>query len=621
VKPAARRTPAVKKPASAKVAAPPPATPAAAQPAKRPRVAKPVVSDPPVHGDPLAAEVASVEPAPPGAPAGAAGRDAAALLEAPSPIVEPVERPVNAPPAIVSPAPTAAAVVTTPAPAAQPGVDPLSIVIVTSEAHPFAKTGGLAEVAAALPQALAAEGHDVTIVLPKYRGVDATGASEVPVSFRFGAVTISLSVFERMLDNGVRLALVDAPALFDRDGLYGDASGDYPDNAWRFAVFSRAALEYTRAKGVRPSIIHAHDWQTGLVPVYQKMLFSPDPIVGGVPVVFTIHNLAFQGLFPAATVEAIGLGWDVLDIQAMEYWGQISYLKAGINFSEKITTVSPTYATEITSPELGFGFDGILRRRAADLVGILNGIDTGRWNPAADSYVPASFTADDLTGKQAAKRALLEASGLATDTRGISRPLIGLVSRLTDQKGFDLLAAAADELMSLDASWVMLGSGERRYEDLWRTLAARNSGRVSVTIGFDERLAHLIEAGADLFLMPSRFEPCGLNQLYSLRYGTLPIVRSTGGLKDTVDDAGRAGTGTGFAFSQYTPGALVDAIRRALVAYRSADLWRGMQRRAMRQDHSWDASAREYVKVYRALAADALERSSASAVSAAPTGR
>ena len=609
-KAAPRRPAAAKKAAPAAVVAEPAAKPVtAAKPAKRTRVAKPPVSDPPVHGDPLAPEVASVVPPPPGAVSEGGANAPAALREAPNPFVEP---PVDSPAEVrtaEAPAPAAAPVVTSAVPATQPVSERLSILMVTSEAHPFATTGGLAEVAAALPHALAAGGHDVTIVLPRYRGVETTGASEVTVSFRFGATTISLSVLERTLDSGVRLALVEAPDLFDRDGLYGDANGDYPDNAWRFAIFSRAALEYARAKGVRPSIIHAHDWQAGLVPVYQKMLFSADPVVGGVPAVFTIHNLAFQGLFPASTVEAIGLGWEVLDIQAMEYWGQVSYLKAGINFSEQITTVSPTYATEITSPELGFGFDGILRRRAADLVGILNGIDTERWNPAADAYLPTAFTPDDLTGKQAAKRALLEETGLGADARAIARPVIGLMSRLTDQKGFDLLTAAADELMSLDASWVMLGSGERRYEELWRTLAARHSGRVAVTIGFDERLAHLIEAGADLFLMPSRFEPCGLNQLYSLRYGTLPIVRATGGLKDTVDDAGRAGAGTGFTFLQYTPGALVDAIRRALVAYRSADLWRGMQRRAMRQDHSWDASAREYVKVYRALTAEARERS------------
>jgi starch synthase len=500
--------------------------------------------------------------------------------------------------------------------------DSLSILMVTPEAHPFAKTGGLAEVAAALPQALAALGHNVTLVLPRYRGVDVSGTKALPIAFTFGSHSISLAILEQQAPNGipgVTVAFVDAPDLFDREGLYGDARGDYPDNAWRFAVLSRAALEYARARKVRPSLIHAHDWQTGLVPVYQKMALSADPIVGGVPVVFTIHNLAFQGLFPAPTVDSIGLGWQVLDVQAMEYWGQISYLKAGINFSEKITTVSPSYAAEIMTPEFGFGFDGILRRRANDLVGIVNGIDTTRWNPAHDGHVPASFSADDLSGKQAAKRVLLEAAGIASDPRAAIRPLIGLVSRLTDQKGFDLIAASVDELMSLDASWVMLGSGERRYEELWKGLAARQPNRVSATIGFDERLAHLIEAGADMFLMPSRFEPCGLNQLYSLRYGTIPVVRATGGLKDTVEDAGPSGKGTGFTFSQYTPGALVDAVRRALVTFRNQELWRAMQRRGMQQDHSWDASAREYVKVYRALTGTQPAQAAEEAVTAAPT--
>jgi starch synthase len=486
---------------------------------------------------------------------------------------------------------------------AAPGaaVEPLSIVFVSPEAHPFAKTGGLAEVAAARPAALAALGHRVTLGIPRYRGIDTTGAASLALSVRLGDTDLTPSVFERQLPDGVTVALVDVPALFDREGLYGDPTGDYPDNPWRFAVFSRAAIEYVRARGVRPSVIHAHDWQTGLVAAYQKMLFSTDPVVGGVPAVFTIHNLAFQGIFPASTLDAIGLGWEVMHQQAMEYWGQISYLKAGINFSERITTVSPTYAQEITQPELGFGFDGILRRRAADLVGILNGIDTSRWNPAADEYVPAHFTAGDLAGKRDAKRALLDAAIMASDDEALARPLIGLISRMTDQKGFDLMDTAARDLLELDATWVMLGSGEHRYEEAWRSLAQEHPERVSTTIGFDERLAHLIEAGADMFLMPSRFEPCGLNQLYSLRYGTLPIVRATGGLKDTVVDAAEP-DGTGFTFTDYTPEALLDAVRRALAAFRQPDVWRAMQRRAMELDHSWDASAREYVKVYRALA-------------------
>jgi starch synthase len=473
--------------------------------------------------------------------------------------------------------------------------------MVSSEAHPFAKTGGLAEVAAALPDALARLGHTVTLMVPRYRGVDVGDAEGERARFAMGERTVDVTYYRQSLKPGVTAVLVDAPALFDRAGLYNEGGQDYPDNPWRFAVFSRAALEYPRIRGERPSIIHAHDWQTGLVAAYQKMHFSADPVIGGVPVVFTVHNLAFQGVFPAATLPVIGLGWDVLSPEAMEFWGQISYLKAGINFSEKITTVSPTYAREIVTPELGFGFHGVLARRIVDLTGILNGIDVERWNPSADPYVKASFSADDLSGKVEAKRELLEAVGLPV-SESMRRPVVGLISRLTDQKGFDLIAAAGREMMALDATWVMLGSGEPQYEDFWRALAARHPTRVSATIGFDERLAHQIEAGADLFLMPSRFEPCGLNQMYSLRYGTVPVVRATGGLQDTVSDPQEAGAkATGFKFTEYSPGAMGHALERGLDRFADEAAWKTMQQIGMRRDHSWDASAREYVKVYRAI--------------------
>jgi starch synthase len=473
--------------------------------------------------------------------------------------------------------------------------------MVTPEAHPFAKTGGLAEVSAALPDALARLGHDVTLVLPRYRDVRVSDGERLHKTLRFGDRLQPVTIHGRRLSERVTLALIDVPELFDRDELYGTADGDYPDNAWRFAVFSRAALEYPRLRHWRPSVIHAHDWQAGLVPVYQKMQLSADPFVGGVPAVFTIHNLAFQGVFPASTLPALGLGPEVFDVQGLEFWGNLSLLKGGINFSEKITTVSPGYAKEIVTPELGFGFEGVLARRSADLVGILNGIDTARWNPSADPFVPASFSVDNLDGKRDAKRALLEIGGLPADSGALERPVIGLVSRLTDQKGFDLIAAAAPDLMQLDAAWVMIGSGDRRYEDLWRALAAYNPTRVSATIGFDERIAHHIEAGADIFLMPSRFEPCGLNQLYSLRYGTVPVVRATGGLDDTVKDVDASpADGTGFKFRDYTPGALVQTVERALQAFREPERWKRLQQSGMREDHSWDVSAREYVKVYRA---------------------
>ncbi len=486
--------------------------------------------------------------------------------------------------------------------------------MVTPEAHPYAKTGGLAEVAAALPDALGRLGHDVTIVLPRYRGIDVTGAEAQAANVPLGTSMQSVTFHRRQERQGVTAVFVDVPELFDREGLYNVDGVDYPDNAWRFAMFSRAALEYARVRGERPSIIHAHDWQTGLLPVFQKMLFSPDPIVGGVPVVFTIHNLAFQGVFPSSILPGLGLGWEVMHVDALEYWGNVSYLKGGINFSERITTVSPTYAQEILTPELGFGLDGSLRRRAADLIGIRNGIDVERWDPTRDDRVGATYSAAELSGKAKAREVLLETVGLrpamkAGPTRKAGPaqpPVIGVISRLTDQKGFDLIAAAIDELMSLDAMWVMLGSGERPYEDLWRSLAARYPDRVSATIGFDETLAHRIEAGADIFLMPSRFEPCGLNQMYSLRYGTVPVVRATGGLADTVRDAAESG-GNGIRFTEYTPAALADAVQRALELFRNPKQWKKLQQAGMRGDFSWDASAREYVKVYEGVAGAARE--------------
>ena len=485
---------------------------------------------------------------------------------------------------------------------ATPAVPGLRIVMVASEAHPFAKTGGLAEVLGALPAALARLGHDVTVILPRYRGVDVSGGTVVDHVFTLSGRSVPVSFLEKPLPNGVTAVLLDVPALYDREGLYGAGGRDFPDNGWRFAVLGRAALEYARMKHVRPSVFHLHDWQTGLVPVYQKMHFSNDPHVGGVPCIFTIHNLAFQGVFGASALPALGLGPELLQVNALEYWGQISFLKGGINFSEKLTTVSPTYAREILTPEYGFGMQGALQRRAGDLSGILNGIDTERWNPAGDEFVTARFSASDLSGKRDAKAQLLAGLGLTVSEETLKRPVIGVISRLTDQKGFDLIGAAAEHLMGLDATWTMLGSGEPHYEHLWRTLAAYHPDRVSATIGFDERLAHLIEAGADTFLMPSRFEPCGLNQMYSLRYGTVPVVRATGGLQDTVVDATEPG-GTGFKFSDHTPGAMVAALRRALDTFADKARWTALQRAGMGQDFSWDVSAREYVKVYRSTIA------------------
>ena len=472
--------------------------------------------------------------------------------------------------------------------------------MVTPEARPFAKTGGLADVCGALPRALARLGHRVTIVLPKYRGTPTDGAEGQPADVPFGPHVYPARFVEQRVTDGVTAVLVDAPALFDRDGLYGDARGEYGDNAFRFAVLCRGALEYARLGGRRPSAIHAHDWQGALAPVYARTVLRDDPVVGGVRSVLTIHNLAFQGQFDPAELPWMGLGPDLFTSEALEFWGRASTLKGGVLFSDRITTVSPTYAKEILTPEYGFGFEGILASRAKDLYGILNGIDTEAWDPRTDKYLPEHFAAEHLEKKAAVKRALLETVGLPHDQAAMKRPVIGIVTRLTHQKGCDLVATAADRLMRLDAAWVMLGSGDAWCEDLWRQLAARLPERVAARIGFDERLAHLIEGGSDLFLMPSWYEPCGLNQMYSQRYGTVPVVRATGGLNDTVVDVDEApDAATGFKFHEYTPAALVGAVDRALRTFPNPNRWKAIQRNGMKQDFSWAVSAREYVKVYK----------------------
>jgi starch synthase len=346
--------------------------------------------------------------------------------------------------------------------------------------------------------------------------------------------------------------------------------------------------------------------------VYLKTLYASHPVLGGTPCVFTIHNLAYQGLFDAAWLPRLDLGWEQLSVDRLEYWGRISFMKGGIVDSRAITTVSRRYAEEIQTPEFGFGFDGILRARRTDLVGILNGIDIREWDPAHDPFLPKPFDADDLSGKQEAKIAVLRRYGLPTDQQTVKRPLIGMVSRMVDQKGLDLIAALADDLPRLEASWIVLGTGDPVYEDMWRRLAARHPDRIGAHIGFDESLAHLIEGGADLFLMPSRYEPCGLNQMYSMRYGTVPVVHAVGGLADTVIDYDAAAPvapkrrrregGTGFVFRAYRPDALMEALTRALTLFGDTRKWKALQVTGMQQDFSWDRSAREYVKIYERVA-------------------
>ncbi len=467
------------------------------------------------------------------------------------------------------------------------------ILMAASEAVPFAKTGGLADVMGALPVALKARGEDVGVVLPRYRGMCLDGARRVfdGLQVWLGASGFRADIYCTEHEN-VPFFLVDSPALFDREGIYGDGKEDFPDNHVRYAVFAHAVLAVARHL-FRPRIFHCHDWQAGLVPVLLKSTLWGDPSFLGTKTLFTIHNLGYHGLFPRAAMAEIGLDDSLFHPDAMEFYGRASFLKGALEMSDALSTVSPRYAKEIQTPELGFGLDGLLRKRADVLKGILNGVDYNTWNPETDPFLAARYSAARLEGKREAKRDLLATIGLPE--QALDKPLAGIVSRFVGQKGFDLIADAADRLLSEDIYLVALGSGNPQYEKLFLDLAAARPDRVGVRIGYNDPLAHKIEAGCDMFLMPSRYEPCGLNQFYSLRYGTIPVVRATGGLDDSVDEE------TGFKFAEYSGGALLEAVRRALEAYADRPRWERMMLAGMAKNFSWHTSAAEYSALYRHL--------------------
>jgi starch synthase len=464
--------------------------------------------------------------------------------------------------------------------------------MVASEAAPFAKTGGLADVLGSLPAALASLGHQVAVVLPRYASIDLKAARPVydNLDVWFGPDRYRCSLYST--DGPVPFYFVDCPPLYDREALYGDVDGDYPDNHIRFAALARAALTICRHL-FRPDILHCHDWQAGMVPAYLHSTFANDPTFLAIRTLFTIHNIGYQGLFPKEALPEIGLDATVFHPSGLEYWGRISFLKSGLVYSDHLSTVSPTYAREIQTPEYGLGMDGILRARSGVLSGILNGADYSRWSPETDPYLAANYSREDLTGKQICKEHLIAAFGLPAEA--MAQPLAGIVSRFTSQKGADLIAAIADRLASSDVRVVALGTGDPEYEALFAKMAADYPGRFSVRIGFDNGLAHQIEAGADMFLMPSRYEPCGLNQIYSLRYGTVPVVRATGGLDDTIKED------TGFKFSDYSGDALLRSIEAAAALWRDQPAWRTMMRRGMEQDYSWRVSAGQYSALYQRL--------------------
>ena len=464
------------------------------------------------------------------------------------------------------------------------------ILMVASEATPFAKTGGLADVIGALPQALQQRGEDVGVLIPRYRGVSLEGASRIysDLTVWLGLKSWTTNLY-RVQSGGVPYYLLDCPALYDRDGLYGNADGDFPDNHIRYGVLSQAALAITRHVW-RPDVIHCHDWQAALVPVFMRKLLALDPTFMAIRVLFTVHNLGYQGKFPASIVPELGLDVSMLPPDTK---GEVIFMKAALQLSDAISTVSKGYAREIQTPELGFDLQDVLQARKQALFGILNGVDYTAWDPETDDLIAANYSAEDLSGKEACKRDLLATMGLPE--ANMQRPVIGMVTRFINQKGFDLIAEIAAELAKEDIAMVALGTGEPQYETLLQDLAAAHPDRFAVRIAYDNRLAHKIEAGSDIFLMPSWFEPCGLNQMYSLRYGTVPVVRATGGLDDTIDEL------TGFKFREYTGAALLACLQDASAAWRDQPAWRSMMRIGMRKDYSWSSSAVEYGALYKRL--------------------
>ena len=486
---------------------------------------------------------------------------------------------------------------------------PVKILFVASEIDPFAKTGGLADVAGALPKALERLGHEVRIVLPLYRQINRErfgfAPTQLTVSVTAGSDVYAARIWQATLPNScVTTYGVEQPALFDREGLYQDRGKDHPDNLLRFSVFSQAALRLLPALGWQPEVVHCHDWQTALACVHLALgPLGREPFFASLASVLTIHNLAYQGLFPKEQWSLTNLPEAAYSVDGLEFYDQINCLKGGLVSADCLTTVSPTYAHEIQTSEFGCGLEGVLNVRQSELFGILNGIDPDEWGPQADPHIAAHYTVQELAGKSLCKLALQRGQRLPER----HELLIGMIQRLAEQKGIDIFVQALERLMALPIQLVILGTGDPTYHRQLQQLQATFPQQLALNLTFDNALAHQIEAGADAFLMPSRFEPCGLNQMYSMRYGTVPIVRRVGGLADTVVDVTprttAAGTATGFVFEAYTAEALVEAVKRTVTAFRDHALWAHLMRTGMQQDVSWDRSARTYVSVYeRALA-------------------
>ncbi|MEN1679117.1 MAG: glycogen synthase GlgA [Planctomycetota bacterium] len=495
----------------------------------------------------------------------------------------------------------------------------MNILFATTEATPFCKTGGLGDVCGALPVELSRRGQNCTVIMPAFRQALRAGLDIRPTDLWFqapvGSKMVGAEVLEsRLPESDVPVYLIKQDQYYDRPELYRDEAGDYRDNCERFVFFARAVLETIRLLDLQTNVLHCHDWQAGLLPAYLRTLYAVRPPFDQIATLFTIHNLAYQGVFWHWDMELTGIGWEHFNYQQLEFYGKLNFMKSGLTMADVLSTVSPRYAEEIQEPPMSCGMEGVLAHRADELFGVLNGVDYDDWNPATDAYLAANYGPSDWhEGKAVCKAALQHEMGLPANPE---TPLLASVGRLADQKGFDLIADVLPRYArDRDAQWVLLGTGEPKYHELLSALAAEFPGRVAVELGFSNELAHRIEAGADMFLMPSRYEPCGLNQMYSLKYGTPPIVRETGGLADTITGANdhtlASGEANGFSFADASPYALSMAIDRALEAYRDPAVWTKIVDTGMRQDWSWGRSADRYIELYEHTHAAAMARKAA----------
>ncbi len=477
----------------------------------------------------------------------------------------------------------------------------LKILLASSEVYPYAKTGGLADIAGSLPKALKQLGHDVRVIMPKHKCV-----AQCPLGIRPMGLDVDIPIggtrkkgflYSSHLNGGIPIYFVGNETYYSRDPIYGTRHGDYPDNAERFIFFCRSVLEVCKSVGFHPDIIHCNDWQTGLVPVYLKTVYADDKWFQNTRTIFSVHNLGYQGNFPSSELKTAGLPFSIFTPKGVEFYNHFSFLKSGLVFADLLTTVSPTYAKEIQTKAFGFKMDGILRQRSQELFGILNGVDYQEWDPAFDPCIEKNYTPESISGKFACKRKLADLFSLKVDD---AMPIFSMVTRLSSQKGIDLVIDILGDILGEGTAFVLLGSGDSIYEDYFLKLSKKFPDRIGVHIGFDEKLAHQILAGTDFLLMPSQYEPCGLTQMYSLKYGAIPIVRSVGGLADSIKEFNlKTLRGTGFKFKKFAPDNLHRTVQKAVSVYRKKNQWQRLTLNNMNANFGWDRAAKKYCQLYR----------------------